>query len=134
MGALKFIYRFVQYHLGLAPKELYETFQETETRRQEELKTFLEEARTAGRVGVSFTVKYLPTEKNIAHDIYYRTAQVYLSSGERKVLIKRLTDTVAYPDEEPKRLERLVSEEEAKISHLVEENGLELYGGNKNER
>ncbi len=128
MGTLGFVYRFVQYHLRLAPKELYETFQEIETRRQEELKTFLEEAKTAGQVGVSFTVRYLPLKKNIAHEIYYRTAQVYLSFEERRLLVLELTDTVALPDKEPKRLERLVSEEEAKLSHLAEENGLKLYG------
>ncbi len=127
MGALGIFYRFVQYHLGLAPKELRETFQETEKRRERELKTFLKEVMTAGLTEISFVAEYLPIKKDIAHDIYYRTAQVYLSFEERKILIKRLTDTVAYPDEEPKRLERLVSEEEARISHLAEENGLKLY-------
>lgn len=126
MGALGFVYRLVQYHLGLAPKELRETFQETEKRRQEELKTFLEEAKATGRVGVSFTVKYLPAEKNIVHDIYYRAAHIYLSFEERRLLIE-LSDVIAFPDNEPKRLERLVSEEEAKISQLAEENGLKLY-------
>ena len=129
MKLVRFIYRSVQNALGLTPKELYETSQETEERRQTELDAFLEEAKNAGRQEISFSVEYLPAEKNIAHDIYYRTAQVYLSFGERILLIRKLTDTVALPDKEPKRLERLVSEEEARISALAEENGLKLYGG-----
>jgi len=49
MKTLRCVYRSVQNALGLAPKELDETSQETEERRQTELKIFLEEAKTAGR-------------------------------------------------------------------------------------